>query len=93
LGPHAPTASGTYRFTLHYESAPGDERAVGWFSVTTDSGQNIVAETEMQASQTSATLENVVFPDMGETFEHRVKAASGAKIKIHHIEIEKSDSI
>ena len=89
LGPHAPVSLGTYRFTLHYEAAQGSEGAIGWFSVTTGSGQNTIATTEMQAADTSATIESVTFPNMGEAFEHRVRAADGAEIKIYSIEIEK----
>ena len=88
-GPNAPVALGTYRFTLHYEAVPSGQDVAGWFSVTTYRGQKVIAETEMRASETSATIENVVFPNMGETFEHRVQAANGAEIKIYYIEIEK----
>jgi hypothetical protein len=88
-GPYAKVSPYVFDFKLNYEVVENasDSDVVGWFDVCTQSGKNRIQRVNLPASETSVSINGVVFANMDEKYEHRVGAQNGAKLKIISIEV------
>lgn len=88
-GPYAPTAEGTYRFTLSYEymeSTDTDSRDI--FDVCVDSGNDILGEAELDPMENEVSV--TVDFSADQVFEYRLHLETNSRIRINYIQMEKA---
>lgn len=85
-GPYAPTRSGKYRITLHYEVLEALEEYAGVFEIPINLGTEILGYVNLDSGG-KAFIE-VEFEE-GHAFEYRLHVYEGTILEIKYIEIEK----